>query len=730
MKSHSLIAGLAAALAASVAPAAHAEQVFNRIASFAVADNLPDGVDRKAPTSSEIIAATADGNTLVYSDSPLKAIGFIDITDARAPKAGGTVSFEGEPTSVAIVGGKALVAINTRESYVKPSGILATVDIAGRKIDASCDLGGQPDSIAINKDATLAAIAIENERDEDVNDGALPQMPAGELVIVSLKDGAPDCASIKHVALTGLTEIAPEDPEPEFVSFNSRDEIVVTLQENNHIVIVDGKSGTVKSHFSAGTVDLKNIDTKKDGAIAFTGKKDAQKREPDAVKWLDDDRLVIANEGDWEGGSRGFTIFDQTGKMLYESGPSLEYAIASIGHYPDKRNSKGVEPEGLEAAKFGDDNLFFVLSERASIVGVYKDTGGEPELLQLLPSGVGPEGAVAIPGRNLFVTANETDLGEDGGPRSHVMIYERGEGTAAYPQIRSADKDGLPVGFGALSGLAAAKDEPGKLFAVSDSFYSSDPAIFTIDATQTPALITEKLTITRDGAPAQKLDLEGIANDGEGGFWLASEGNADKLYAHAIINVNKKGEIKKEIAIPAELRAGETRFGFEGVTTVGEGDDMVLWMAVQREWKDDKKGSVKLVSYKPSTEEWGAVRYPLEKADGGWVGLSEITVNGDYAYVIERDNLVGKDAKLKKLYRVALADLKPAKLGGELPVVKKEEVRDLIPDLKALNGYVVDKVEGFTIDAAGNGYVVTDNDGVDGSSGETLFFGVGPVNAM
>lgn len=730
MKSHSLVAGLAAALAASVAPAAHAEQVFNRIASFAVVDNLPDGVDRKAPTSSEIIAASGDGNTLVYSDSPLKAIGFIDITDARTPKAGGTVSFEGEPTSVAIVGGKALVAVNTRESYVKPSGILATVDIAGRKIDATCDLGGQPDSIAINKDATLAAIAIENERDEDVNDGALPQMPAGELVIVSLKDGAPDCGSIRHVALTGLAEIAPEDPEPEFVSFNSRDEIAVTLQENNHIVVVDGKSGTVKSHFSAGTVDLKDIDTKKDGVIAFTGKKDAQKREPDAVKWLDDDRLVIANEGDWEGGSRGFTIFDQAGKMHYESGPSFEHAIAAIGHYPDKRNSKGVEPEGLEAAKFGDDNLFFVLSERASIVGVYKDTGGEPELLQLLPSGVGPEGAVAIPGRNLFVTANETDLGEDGGPRSHVMIYERGEGTAAYPQIRSADKDGLPVGFGALSGLAAATDAPGKLFAVSDSFYSSDPAIFTIDATQTPAVITDKLTITRDGAPAQKLDLEGIANDGDGGFWLSSEGNADKLYAHAIINVNKKGEIKKEIAIPAELRAGETRFGFEGITTVGEGDDMVLWMAVQREWKDDEKGFVKLVSYKPSTEEWGAVRYPLEKAGGGWVGLSEITVNGDYAYVVERDNLVGKDAKLKKLYRVALADLKPAKLGGELPVVKKEEVRDLIPDLKALNGYVVDKVEGFTIDAAGNGYVVTDNDGVDGSSGETLFFGIGPVNAM
>jgi hypothetical protein len=76
---------------------------------------------------------------------------------------------------------------------------------------------------------------------------------------------------------------------------------------------------------------------------------------------------------------------------------------------------------------------------------------------------------------------------------------------------------------------------------------------------------------------------------------------------------------------------------------------------------------------------------------------------------------------------VKLADLAPAKLGGDLPVVAKEEVRDLIPDLKATGGYVVDKVEGFTIDAAGEGFVVTDNDGVDDSSGETLFFSIGKV---
>jgi len=236
VKAFSLTAALAAALAASTASA---EPVFNRIASFAVQDNRPADADRKSVTSAEIVTASEDGNMLVYSDSPLKAIGFIDITDPKAPKAGGILSFEGEPTSVAIAGAKVLVAVNTRESFVKPSGFLATVDLATKKLDAQCDLGGQPDSVAINKDKTLAAIAIENERDEDVNDGQIPQMPAGDLVIVSLKDGAADCASIKHVTLTGLADVAGDDPEPEFVAFNSLNEIALTLQENNHIIIID-----------------------------------------------------------------------------------------------------------------------------------------------------------------------------------------------------------------------------------------------------------------------------------------------------------------------------------------------------------------------------------------------------------------------------------------------------------------------------------------------------------
>lgn len=722
---------LTTALAASAALPAHAAEVFNRVATFPVSQNLPADVDAATPTSSEIITATEDGMTLVYSDSPLGAVGFIDLTDPKAPKAAGIVKIDGEPTSVTVLGGKVLAGVNTSKSKQEPSGNLTVIDLASKKIDASCDLGGQPDSVALSKDGKLLAVAIENERDEELNEGALPQLPAGNLKIIAMNDGAPDCASIKTVDLTGIATVSPEDPEPEFVAFNDKGEIAVTLQENNHIAIVDAASGKVVSHFPAGEVTLENVDTKKDGALSFTGKVENAPREPDAVKWLDDERLVVANEGDYKGGARGFTIFSRAGEVLYESGPAFEYQAAAAGHYPDARNKKGIEPEGLEFASFGDQKLIFVAAERASLVGVYKDTGAEPEFFQLLPSGVGPEGLVAIPQRKLLVTANETDLVEDGLARSHVMVYELGEGNAAYPQIVSSFKDdGTPLGWGALSGLAADPKEAGKLYAVSDSVYRSAPAIFTIDTTKTPALIAEKTIVTRDGQPAQKLDLEGLVADGKGGFWLASEGRSDKLTPHAVYNVNAKGEIKEEIAFPVELLAGETRFGLEGITIVGEGDDLTLVMAIQREWADDPKGQVKLLAYKPKAKEWSAVRYPLDATEKGWVGLSEITAHDGKLYIVERDNLIGAEAKNKRIYAVALDGFKPAKLGGELPVVEKALVRDLLPDLKSANGYVVDKVEGFAIDASGEAFVVTDNDGVDDSSGETLFLRLGNIAAI
>ena len=705
---------------AIIAGTASADMVFNRIASFATPLNMAEGEDTARETSAEIISVTEDGMTLVYTDSPLGVLGRIDITDPANPQPLGNIDLGGEPTAVSVIGSTAYVGVNTSESYTQPSGYLGAIDVATGEMLGQCDLGGQPDSTAAAKDGSFVAVAIENERDEDLGDGRVPQMPAGFVAMVDVADGTFDCDTLRKADVTGIAEIAPEDPEPEFTDINSLGEVAVTLQENNHIVIL-ASDGSVISDFPAGAVDLENIDTQDErGAITFDGSQQDRKREPDAVQWIDDDHIVIANEGDMDGGSRGFTVFNKDGTEVYESGPSFEHAVAQIGHYPDKRSdAKGVEPEGMEIATFDGTPMMFLLSERGSVVGVYDMSDpAAPELVQLLPSGISPEGAVAIPSRNLLATANETDLIEDGGVRAHVMIYEYAEGEPTYPTLTSEGADDL-IGWGAISGMVAGED--GYVYAVNDSFYGFQPRIFKIDVSETPARIVSATDITRAGRIAQKLDLEGITTDGEGGFWLASEGRTDRVIPHAIYHVTAEGEIDEEIGLPSELMAVEKRFGFEGITVIGD----TLWMAVQREWGDDPANHVKLVSYNSETGEWGAVHYQKAEPETGWVGLSEITAHGDWVYVIERDNQIGADAVTKKVYRIPAAQMQPAALGGELPVVSKEEVRNLIPDLKQWNGYVVDKIEGLAIAQNGTIYVSTDNDGVDDSSGETFFWSIG-----
>ncbi|MEM8824196.1 MAG: esterase-like activity of phytase family protein, partial [Pseudomonadota bacterium] len=619
-------------------------------------------------------------------------------------------------------GGFALVGVNTSESFVEPSGYLVEIDIADQAEVGRCDLPGQPDAVAVAPDGSFLAVAIENERDEDLNDGVIPQLPAGSVFMVDLtSEGLIDCDTARVADLSGLAEVAPSDPEPEYVTINGEGEVVVTLQENNHLVVLD-REGAVLAHFSAGAVDLDGIDTLDDrGSLIFDGAQAGRVREPDAAAWIDDTHFATANEGDYEGGSRGWTIFSQDGDVVWESGPSFEHAIVEIGHYPDRRSdAKGVEPESVAFAEVAGTPMVFVGAERASVVGVYDVSDPTvPVLTQLLPSGVGPEGYAILAERGLLVTANEGDLIEDGGARAHVMIYEWQEGAAVYPHLTSAGADEL-IGWGALSGMVADGDT---LYAVNDSFYGYQPRIFVIDPSVTPARITRAIDITRGGRPAQKLDLEGITTDGEGGFWLASEGRTDRLIPHAIYHVNGDGEIEEEIPLPAELLAVERRFGMEGITRVGD----VLYMAIQREWADDPENHAKIVTYDIAAEEWGVLHYPKEPAETGWVGLSEITAHDGFLYVVERDNQIGEAAKVKQITRIPLAGLTPAALGESPPVLEKEVVRDLIPDLKSTGGYVLDKVEGVAIQANGAAWVVTDNDGVDDHSGETLLFTL-PLN--
>jgi len=80
-----------------------------------------------------------------------------------------------------------------------------------------------------------------------------------------------------------------------------------------------------------------------------------------------------------------------------------------MGLYPDERSDvRGIEVEGITAARFGTRDYAFAVSERGSFVAIYDVTNPlAPKFVQILPTGKGPESVVAIPDRNLLVVAAE-----------------------------------------------------------------------------------------------------------------------------------------------------------------------------------------------------------------------------------------------------------------------------------------------------------------------------------
>ncbi|WP_019340179.1 esterase-like activity of phytase family protein [Stutzerimonas stutzeri] len=714
------------------AASSRAADYFERIATFPVYRNLGADEDATKQTVAEITAVSRDGQTLIYTDSPGERIGLVDIRDPKSPTPAGFVQLEGEPTSVAVHHHFALVAVNTSLSFTQPDGVLAVFDIrnpAQPKRVATLPMGGQPDSIAISPRGRYAAVAIENERDEELNDGLIPQLPAGFLRIVDLK-GQPSRWSTRDVSLTGLAEVAPNDPEPEYVSINDQDVAAVTLQENNHIALVDLRRGRVLRHFSAGQVDLENVDTDENDRIEPVGVLKGKRREPDSIAWVGP-LLATANEGDYEdangeeGGSRSFTLFDYNGSVWHEAGALLEHALIRAGHYPESRSeNKGIEPEGIASGSFRQQDFLFVGSERGNAVAVYDVARPwAPVLHQILPTGMGPEGLLPIPSRNLLVVSSEEDSAEDG-YRSTISIYQFGAETASYPEIRSTDSQLMP--WGALSGMVADRAQNNRLYAVPDSYYKAS-RIFHIDTGKTPAVIDAQTELRKDGNTVN-YDLEGIAQAANGDFWLASESNG-KAKPNLLIRANAKGEVLEEYALPTDVAVQGTSNGFEGVAVVGEGASTRVYVAFQREWKSDPAGKVRIGVFNPSSGEWGFYHYPLDPAaEGGWVGLSELTSIGDGRFlVIERDNRQGPAAEIKRLYRIDLSGMQPAAEGQSFPLVSKQLARDLLPDLKHTGGWVLDKVEGAAVDKQGRLFIVTDNDGVDDASGETRFMRLGMI---
>ncbi len=739
------------------------ERNFNRIATFPVCKQFDAACDDDTETVAEISTVSEDGLTIIYTDSPGNQLGFVDIADPENPVALGLLALPGEPTSVATAGRYVLAGANTSTDFITTSGSLEVVDVATQTIVQSIDLGGQPDSLAVSPDGRYAAVAIENERDEDLGDGEPPQLPAGFVVVIDMT-GAPDAWTTTNVSLTGVPDLFPTDPEPEYIDINSENVAVVTMQENNHLALIDLASATVTNDFSAGSANITNIDvTEEDPAlISLTESTGSIPREADGVSWITDQLFATADEGDLNGGTRGFTIYNTDGDIVYTSGNLLDHVAVALGHYPDDRSgNKGNEPENIEVGTYGNDRYLFVNSERSSLVFVFNvNDAANPTLTQVLPTALGPEGSLGIPSRNLLVVSSEED---DRGDkfRGGLNIYKLDVQEPQYPTLKS-DID-APIAWGALSGLAADTLVDGILYAVEDSFYQQN-RIFEIDITQKPSMLRSATRVLDnngvfaaidavdladpgvvDDDPTRievfdeadldalinddgsvNIDPEGIAKASDGGFWIASEGSGTIGDAGRPINslnfifkTDASGVIEDVITLPAEMNAIQFRFGFEGIAEY----DGAAYVTFQRPWGGED--NVRIGVYDVASESWSFLFYKLDAPEspaGGWVGLSDITsLGGGEFLVLERDNQGGPDARVKRLYRIDVTGLN----NGD--VVTKTLVDDLMDNLATPGGPIAEKIEGSAVTLSGNVWIVNDNDGVDDNSGETQLMNLGDI---
>lgn len=443
----------------------------------------------------------------------------------------------------------------------------------------------------------------------------------------------------------------------------------------------------------------------------------------------------------------------------------------------------------MEFGVFGDDPLLIVNSERASLVFVYDVSNpATPQFLQALPAGLEPEGAKAIPQRNLLVVASEVDdVGLN--VRAGISIYLRSEGPPVYPTIVSSDDSaGDPIPFGALSGLASSSrpsassrrkrgltgsiigkrkldeaelsipsvdagtsgDTEGDgdlLYSIEDSYYRKN-RLFAIDTQFSPARIVDAWRIKdTNGIFASALedneemkgrlinaedntvniDPEGIAVSLYlGGFWLAHEGSGTV------------GDANRPVMSPNVLFKLDEDAVIEDVVLLPpEVNDLQVRFGFEGVAEDGPNVVVafqrawtnetypRIGIYNIDNEEWKFVFYPLGNPESQNGGWVGLS---DIAPLGDgKFMLIERDNQAGE--NAAIKRLYTIDLGDfsveEGTVIKKSFYKDLIPDVASYGGAILEKVEGLAVTANGDIWVNTDNDGVDDSSGEHLLMNVG-----
>lgn len=281
--------------------------------------------------------------------------------------------------------------------------------------------------------------------------------PAGSVSIIDMHlrsvvatagfDGVPTAGSHLRTT-TGM------DFEPEYIAVDEDgDKAYVTLQEANAVAVLDLQTHSFERVIGLGAKDFSlpgnQIDPLDNGTVEFLSPAAQGLYMPDGIATYErrgKTYVVMANEGDFReddgdrsaassfgavaplnrlrvsnadsspgdlytAGARSFSIRDDQGRLVYDSGDILDKEAYARGIYDDGRSrDKGVEPEGIALLDIGGRTYAFVGLERTTkgAVAVFDITDPrEASFVDMIVTegDVSPEGLKAYHHRGEFYLA-------------------------------------------------------------------------------------------------------------------------------------------------------------------------------------------------------------------------------------------------------------------------------------------------------------------------------------
>lgn len=399
-----LIAAVAGALASvSVAMAAPSLE----LAKAWTYNHANTGV---AGLAAEIVAFDKQTNTLWVAG--VKGVDVLNAKTGQLIKHIDT-SMYGAINSVAIHNGVAAFAIESTADRTQNGTIrlFNTSTLAPTAGVNSITVGALPDMIKFTADGSKLLVANEatpnvygNPAIDPKGSVSIIDMGTRTVIHTATFAGAPTAGN--HIRTgTGM------DFEPEYIAV-SKDgsKAYVSLQEANAMGVIDLKTGTVTNVVGLGVKDFSlpgnTIDPNhKDGKIELRPAVVQGFYQPDgmvAYERLGKTYIVMANEGDtreddgdkarasslgvtgdrkelnistpessknnlFTFGGRSFSIRDDAGNLVYDSGNILDAKAIALGIYDDGRSDdKGVEPEGVEIMDIAGRIFAFIGLERTT----------------------------------------------------------------------------------------------------------------------------------------------------------------------------------------------------------------------------------------------------------------------------------------------------------------------------------------------------------------------------